>query len=64
MNNATGTGYYYFETGSDGLCEYSTKTAAVNNAKTTCTTTGWIDVISPSGIVVATVQCDKVGDQL
>ena len=42
------TGYYAYYTGEDGLCCYSTKIAATNNALKA----GATNVFSPSGIVV------------
>ena len=51
--------YYYFETEADGLCEYSTKKAAINNASKALTDSGYVDVCSPSGTIVATVSCRR-----
>jgi hypothetical protein len=51
--------YYSYETEADGLCEFRTKKAAINNAQKALSSSGWVNILSPTGKVVATVGCHK-----
>ena len=57
------SGYYWFCTVADGLCEYKTKKAAVSNAARAASLSGWVHVISPSGLYATEIECNKIGEQ-